>query len=321
MNGGRAGVMTGDGGRAALMERLSRAAHGPQRSRLLRGLAQPWQTASLRFLRAAGRAREVGARTFFGATMRVVLPEPVSTSIWRYGFVEEDVCFFLLAVLSRGGRFVDVGAHVGFFTLLGAYLAGERGRVLALEPTPNTHRLLLRNVAAYTQVTVCPYAAFSEDREIVFHDFGVEFSAFNSVLGFRDPGHREPQGKTDVVVQARRLDGLLRGQGWEGVDVIKIDAESSEGHILHGLEETIRLARPAVITEIGDYGIEGSLGSRQILAWFAERGYSAHEASAGAIVPHRARQRYEHGNLLFLTAEHRARLSAEVDPPPGDGAR
>ncbi len=321
MNGGHSGAMTGGGGRAALMERLSDAARGPQRSRLLRGLTQPWQTAVLKLLRVAGCAREVRARTFFGATMRVVLPEPVSTSIWRYSFVEEDVCLFLLTVLSPGGRFVDVGAHVGFFTLLGAHLVGKSGRVLALEPTPNTHRLLLRNVAPYAQVTVCRYAAFSEDREIVFHDYGVEFSAFNSVLGFRDPEQREPQGKTDVLVQARMLDGLLREKGWGGVDVVKIDAESSEGYVLHGLEGTIRLARPAVITEIGDYGIEGSLGSQQILAWFAERGYSAHEASAGAIVPHRAHQRYAHGNLLFLTAEHRARLSAEVDPPPGDGAR
>lgn len=252
--------------------------------------------------------REVHALTFFGPTMSIVLPEHVSISIWLHGFVSEDVCLLLLATLPEGGSLIDVGAHVGFFALLGAYLAGEQGQVLALEPTPSVYRILQRNVAVYPNIKACPFAAFSEDRELTLHDFGLEFSAYNSLLGIRPPEGRRPTSKVDLTVRARRIDDLLADENWDRLDVVKIDAESSEGPVLRGAERTIRRFRPAVIVEVGDYGVEGSLGSREIIAWFVERGFAAFDAQGGVITPHRNRERYEYANVLFIPQEQVGRF-------------
>jgi FkbM family methyltransferase len=163
-------------------------------------------------------------------------------------------------------------------------------------------------VVAYPQVAVHPYAAFSENCQITFHDYGVALSAFNSALTIRMAGDRVAPPHTEIMVTARRIDDLLGEMGWDGVDVIKIDAESSEAHVLFGLERTIRESHPAVIAEMGDYGVEGSLRSRQMIDWFTARGYAVCEAAGTLIAPHHPRQDYGHENLLFLTDEHRERV-------------
>jgi hypothetical protein len=91
---------------------------------------QPLRQAVPRLAVLSGTSIETVATTFWGESMRVLLPEQVSTRIWRYGFFEEDVCRFLLRFLRAGDTFVDVGAHFGFFTRLGAALTGAAGRVL-----------------------------------------------------------------------------------------------------------------------------------------------------------------------------------------------
>ncbi len=295
--------------RTVLAGRLQDAMRRSQQNRWLRGISQPWRTAYPKLLRSMRSVRELRVQTFFGPSMSIVLPEHVSISIWLHGFVSEDVCLMLLAALPAGGRFIDVGAHVGFFTLLGAYLAGEQGRVLALEPTPSVYRILQRNVAAYPNIKACPFAAFSEDCELTLHDYGLEFSAYNSLLSIRPPEGRRPTGKVDLTVRARRIDDLLADENWDRLDVVKIDAESSEGHVLRGAERTILRFRPAVIVEVGDYGVEGSLGSREIIAWFVDRGYAAFDAQGGIIAPHRNREHYEYANVLFIPQERAGRFA------------
>ena len=71
-----------------------------------------------RLLLKTGRSQALTATTFWGGRMEIVVPEAVSTQIFRYGFFEEDVCLFLLKSLRPGMVCVDVGAHFGFFTLL-----------------------------------------------------------------------------------------------------------------------------------------------------------------------------------------------------------
>ncbi len=301
--------MVGDPEREILIGRLSSTVRRSGRARLARGLTQPWKTAYLRYLRASGKVREVSASTFFGSRMTVVLPEHVSISIWRYGFVGADVCLFFLSMLRRGTRFLDVGAHFGFFTLLGAHLVGPRGQVLALEPIPATYGILRKNAAAYPHVETCSCAAFSETRSLTMYDYGVEFSAYNSTLPVAPEGDRQPSAKTELTVQAKPIDGLLAERGWNGVDFVKIDAEASEDRVLKGFERTLLHSRPAVVIEVGAYEAAGGPKRQHIIKWFEDRDYAPFEAAGTAVVPHRGLGRDEYANLLFLTDSHRERIA------------
>ena len=283
-----------------LLSRLSRALKFSRRSRHIRLLTQPWKMLYPRLLRMCKATCEVNARTFWGEKISVVVPEVVANSIWRYGYFEEDVCLFMLRLLRDGMTFIDIGAHLGFFTLLGAYVVGKKGKVLSFEPIPYTYEQLKKNTAGCSNVDVCNYAAFSEETEIRFYDYGLGYSGFNSAFGMRTKDHSFTS-KGEHRIRARRIDDVCEEKGYEFVDVVKIDAEGAENHVLKGMTETLNRHRPNIIMEVGDFEIEGVWKSEDTVAWLENMGYCAYEVSGGGFVKHNKKGHYEYGNLLFMT--------------------
>jgi FkbM family methyltransferase len=237
--------------------------------------------------------------------MTVILPEPVSTVIWRYGYFEADVCLYMLNVLKPGMTFIDIGAHFGFFTLLGSYLVGEEGRVLSLEPMPETYYQLKRNTTAVSNnlnIKIYNYAAYSENKKIRFYDYGLLGSAYNSVFKAREI-EGISNSRHEIMVEARKVDDILSNEKIKEIDLIKIDAESSEMHVLRGVEKTLRKYRPKIIMEVGDLLIEGVPESKEIISWLQDLQYSPYDVRNGEIVPHITGNHYKHGNLLFINKE------------------
>lgn len=273
-----------------------------KRTRVVRLITHPWKMLYPKFMKVARRTKEVKVRTFWGGEMSVVLPEDVSTNIWRYSSFEGDVCLFMLDFLQEGMTFIDIGAHYGFFTLLGSYLVGKEGKVLAFEPTPTTYQQLLKNVtnhSKYPNVETYNCAAYSEGSEIEFYDYGLENSAYNSAFGSRKVDSSST-GKNTIIVKARRIDDILREKELKSPNLIKIDAESSEMHVLKGMIKTLRNYEPNIIIELGDFEIHGVPESKEIIKWLRHVNYSPYEVRNGEIVPHVIRTQYEYSNLLFV---------------------
>ena len=285
--------------REIFVTRLSSPSRLSKKSRTMRLVHHPWKMIYPKLIKIANKTAEVEARTFWGQKINVVLPEVVSNFIWRYGYFEEDVCLFMLYLLQRGMTFVDVGAHFGFFTLLGAYLVGREGKVVSFEPIPDTYRQLKKNIAGCPNVDLYNYAAFSQETDIKFYDYGQEYSAFNSAFGMRtesDPVN----SKRELIVKARTIDNIIKEGGHEHVDLVKIDAESCEMHVLIGMNETLKTHRPNVILEVGDFEFDGVPKSEEIVTWLQDRGFSPYEFYNGVFVKHYKKAHYEYGNLLFM---------------------
>jgi FkbM family methyltransferase len=130
-------------------------------------------------------AREVHARTFFDAEMRVVLPEESACQLYGSGMIEEDVTTFLLTHVRPGMTFIDVGANVGYFTLLAAHLVQPSGSVHAFEPAPQTFSLLQRNTYGKPNITVHQQALWSSRTTMTFYDYGPQYSVLNSLRQHR----------------------------------------------------------------------------------------------------------------------------------------
>jgi FkbM family methyltransferase len=117
----------------------------------------------------------------------------------------------------------DVGANVGFYTLLLAELVGRSGRVFAFEPVPHNVELLRRHVEmnGYQNVRIFPCA----------------LGDFDGDAGF-DPGTNKAVGHMaaggQLKVSCQRADTLLAAGEVEVPDVIKIDVEGAEGGVLRG---------------------------------------------------------------------------------------
>ena len=284
---------------------LKAAVQRASRSRVTRRVTAPWKELYPKLLRAVGLSHRASSKTFWNGRFDVVLPEGTSTHIWRYGFFESDVCTFMLRGLEPGMVFVDVGAHFGFFTLLGSDLVTGEGRVVALEPMPRTFRQLNRNASRndpFRNITPLNVAAYSANTTLLFRDYGLVDSAMDSAFGQRNTGGE--RGKVGTVqVTARTCDEVVATLGLRRVDLVKIDAESSELHVLFGAERLIQKFAPLLIVEVGDFDLPGVARSRDLVSWLTQRGYVAYECRQGEIVRHQPRETYASGNLLFKRAE------------------
>ena len=282
-------------------QRLRRAVQRANRSRIGRLARHPWKLLYPQLLLKIGVCQARPAKTFWGGRFDIVLPEAVSTQIWRYGFFEDDVCLFLLRSLRPGMVVIDVGAHFGFFSLLASELVGSEGRIVAVEPMPETFGRLARNVAIngpHDNITAINSAAYSMRTTLSFHDYGLVYSAFDSAFGARSASslrlHRQ------VFVDACTCDDLVSALALPRVDVIKIDAESSEMHVLRGAERTINQFHPRIIVEVGDFDLAGVASSSELVRSLLAFGYRAYERSQYDVSLHEPRATYDYGNLLFV---------------------
>ena len=155
------------------------------------------------------------------------------------------------------------------------------------------------NITYGSNVDAVNCAAYDRDMDIDFYDYGVLDSAYNSAFGVRKKRGSVRQ-KNLIHISARTLDGLITEMGYTGVDLIKIDAESSELRVLEGLKETLGVHKPGLIVEVGDYGIESAPKSEEIISWLDKGGYAPHEVSDGNIIANKRESYSECRNLLFL---------------------
>jgi FkbM family methyltransferase len=286
-----------------LLNRLNvttRVANRPRWQRMLwrpeRVVRSHLQTAVARVL---GRPLEVSARTFWGERMRVAVPEIVARQILRYGFYEEGLTRMLLTLLRPRMTFVDVGAHVGYYSLLAAHIVGQNGRVLAFEPMPATFDLLRRNTNHRPNVRRIQAAVFSDSGTLQLFDHGLEFSAYAS---FTKPRlRRDAPAQTSIAARSVKLDeflGDLRGAPL----FVKIDVESAEAHVLKGMCQVIDELRPVISLEVGDFDLPDVPRSRQLIDVITARGYRVFEYGTPAepLCVHKPRDRYGYDNLVFV---------------------
>lgn len=142
----------------------------------------------------------------------------------------------------KGMNFLDVGAHIGKYSLRAALKVGEDGRVIAVEPDIDNFRLLLKNMEINGVTNCIPLnlAAYHIDAEINLF-FGVT-PAQHSV--------KEDFGRGSCKIQARALDKVLAERRIEHVDLIKVDVEGAEYEVLKGLESTLINKNPVLVIEI-----------------------------------------------------------------------
>jgi FkbM family methyltransferase len=160
--------------------------------------------------------------------------DPVVSGALALRLYERSELAFVRRALRPGMTVLDVGANVGPYTALCAHAVGDAGRVFAFEPDPESFRYLeetvRRNAAA--RVELVPAAAAAEA--------GVArlFTWSDNKGDSRLYEHERSDGSVEVATV--RLDDFLAAAGVERVDFVKIDVQGLEGHVLEGLEQTIR---------------------------------------------------------------------------------
>lgn len=164
---------------------------------------------------------------------------------YAFGTYEPEVVRAIQRVVRPGWVAVDVGANIGYFTLLLAKLVGPEGRVIAFEPLPENLQVLQENIAlnAYQSVTLEPRAVMEKPGAVRLYR---EREAL--LTGTASTVHGQGSG---LEVPATSLDVYLRAAG-ERADFVKIDVEGAEEAVLSGMKRVLAEDRPIVLVELHD---------------------------------------------------------------------
>lgn len=176
-------------------------------------------------------------------------------SFLRYltGDAEPEVQDALAELIEPGQTVYDVGANIGFFTILCSRLVGPQGRVYAFEPIPQNLATLRHNVAlnGMENVTVVEQALSSATGTAEM--FVSPWSAFHSlnVEGATKQDNHGPRAG-EITVQTVTLDEFVQGEGVRPPDLVKIDVEGAELIVVEGMRETLRSVKPLLLCELHD---------------------------------------------------------------------
>jgi len=230
------------------------------------------------------------ARTFWGDRMKVTFPD--YRSIYHHGLIdgrELPVENFLVQFLKDGNVCIDVGANVGFYTLLASALVGREGSVYAFEPTPRTFAVLAKNSSSKPNVTRVNAALMEKEGKRNLADYGALKSGLNTVLS----GIEVPESSHVVPIEAITLDSYCRSHNICPT-FIKIDTEGTEEMVLKGCRQTLTAYHPVLIIEVQREAPKG------VITLLNGLGYQAYQFVGNTPVPYVNGDALMCPNMLFM---------------------
>ncbi|MEP6508517.1 MAG: FkbM family methyltransferase [Gemmatimonadales bacterium] len=169
-------------------------------------------------------------------------PDMIQLYLWVFGIWEPDITHLVRSRLTSGDVFVDVGANIGYFTLLASGRIGVEGTAVAVEASPAVFAHLndsLRRNGEPGNIRTVNMAAAAQA---------------GSLPIYGGPGHNTGLSSTverwgrpqQATVEALPLDEILLQHELAGARVVKIDVEGGEDQVLAGMTKMIREAPPSL---------------------------------------------------------------------------
>ena len=157
---------------------------------------------------------------------------PLNMAMDRY---EPGTTQLVERLLERGMVFVDVGAHVGYYTLLAANRVGPMGKVYAFEPESANFSILEENIGLNGYQNIVPVKSAVSSRS---GSSTLYLTALDN--GRHSTYHHDlPEIGSEVVIETT-LDAFFEAEGWPRVDLVKMDVEGAEADVLRGMEGLLK---------------------------------------------------------------------------------
>lgn len=176
------------------------------------------------------------------------------------------------AEIKKNDVVLDIGANIGYYTLIAAKLVGENGVVFAFEPEPTNFALLKRNVEinGYKNVILVQKAVSNKTGKVKLY------------LSERNLGdHRiynSQDGRQSIEIEAIRLDDYFKDYNGK-IDFIKMDVQGSEGGVFQGGSRVLKKNKDVkVVTEFWPVGLKRfGIDAEEYLKLIIEHGFQIYE--------------------------------------------
>jgi FkbM family methyltransferase len=202
-----------------------------------------------------GNALELDLSNYVDRTIFMGCYEPLNTWLFKQ-------------LLRTGGTAVDVGANIGYFTLLAASLVGAKGKVIAVEAHPANFEVLSSAVQRNRLEQVLPVNVGLSDENGSAQIIMADQNEFANRTASMVP---QPQ-RSGPTIPLRTLDECLDEWRLDTVDLLKIDVDGFETKVLRGATQALSAGRVRnVIVELDDYWLAASGSSGGELTALLER--------------------------------------------------
>lgn len=219
------------------------------------------------------------ATTKFGAKIFVTLPDLIQSRIYFFGFWEPNLTHFIRHSLRAGDSFVDVGANIGYFSLLASRIVGERGQVFSVEASPFIHKKFLRNIDINKCRNIRSFNVAASDMEgslSIYLGNNENLGATTTVASIAVKSAQ----KLEAVIPAKPLPAIIGVENLLGARLIKIDVEGAELSVVRGIGQLLDKFGDETewVIEVWPEGGKGKdKDTTELLASFRKAGYKLFE--------------------------------------------
>jgi FkbM family methyltransferase len=201
----------------------------------------------------------------------------VQTYIYIFGVWEPAISAWLAGILRPGDTAIDVGANVGYDTLLAADRVGPGGRVRAIEASPALYRALAANLLLNDAANVDPVNAAASDRDgtLPVYLHGADNLGGTTVL----PDLAAERGaRFEAHVRAAPLPALVPVADLLAARAVKIDVEGAEWAVVDGIRDLLPAMRADFLVEATAQGLSAhGRTAADLVGLFEASGYRAWE--------------------------------------------
>lgn len=173
------------------------------------------------------------ARSSFGCRFAGSTSDVIQRFIYVFGVWEPSITVWMSQQLQPGDVMVDVGANIGYYSLLAAKLTGNEGKVIAFEPLPPIATMLRENARRNR-------LGIDLREQVVSSTPGLKI-IYEEIAG--NVGHSNTFGGENLasygLVDAVRGDDAIADELWPRIRVVKIDVEGDELHVLYGMQRML----------------------------------------------------------------------------------
>jgi FkbM family methyltransferase len=185
----------------------------------------------------------------------VMLDDHLGQGISTTKKYEPNVTSAMRPSIKPGDTFLDIGANIGYFTMMAAFVVGAAGKVIAVEPNPQNVQLICESAKAngLTNVSVYPLAASDRTAILEFFNHGSNGGVITETMRRTAEPLWVELTNCHFFSQSVLLDDML--STLDRLDVVKIDIEAHEPEALRGMTGLISKHRPIIFTEFHPWAL------------------------------------------------------------------
>lgn len=174
--------------------------------------------------------------------------------------------------LHKGMICLDIGGNLGYYATLESRKVGKTGKVIAVEPSPFNFKYLKQNLTKQNQSNFEAFNLAFGDKDDKISFFISEHSNASHIIRENELMSVDP--KNVIKVHVKKLDNFLQEIDLKKIDLLRMDVEGYEMHVLEGAKESIQKFKPMIQIEIHVERL-GTEKTKKLLDGFIGVGYDS----------------------------------------------